>query len=111
MRKLYNCSAKCDERTLISYNTRVVWTDDKYEFVGIDYYPSSTTKSHIRKYIKWLREHKLYEYANAVSMLYDYCRANKCEYAMLITEVPNIEELTYEQYKDYTRMFGGYYDL
>lgn len=46
MKKLYNCNATCDERSLVSYKTRIVWRDNACGFIAIWYYPSATSKSH-----------------------------------------------------------------
>lgn len=110
MKKLYNCNATCDERSLVSYKTRIVWRDNACGFVGLWYYPSVTSKYHIRKYIQYLREHKQDEYASIVQRLYNYCRDNNVTYAMFDNSevAQDVFKLDIESYRTYARLFAGY---
>jgi hypothetical protein len=72
MTQLYYCNATCDENQLISYATPLVELftsrDTNMLHVGLYRFPSSTSAQHLRKYVKWLREHN--ENAKATLLAY-----------------------------------------
>ena len=70
MKKLYNCNARCDENTLISYNT-VIFEERWAGSIYANIYPSKTTLMHIRKYIQWLKEQKQVAKAKIIQALYN----------------------------------------
>ena len=78
MKRLYNCNATHDEvgkaKRLCSYNTRIAF--QLVNLYGLWYYPSSTSKQHLRKYIKYLREIGENKSANIFQDLYNFCRDN-----------------------------------
>lgn len=67
--RLYNCSATCSTRDLISYNTRLFWVDYPYYILYL--YPSNTSKMHIRKFIQWLYENDYVTRAGIVQHMYN----------------------------------------
>lgn len=76
MKKLYNCSATytaaVDDKRLTSYATEIAYQDK--EIYALWYYPSNTSKQHLRKFIKKLRELGYHISANIFSDLYDFCK-------------------------------------
>lgn len=74
MKRLYNCQAWYDDTTLISYNTtviKIVKKQDGFYTVIMRNYRSNTTLSHIRKFIKLLREKGQAYLSNKVQATYD----------------------------------------
>lgn len=67
--RLYNCNATCSIWDLVSYNTRLFWTDGTYYILYI--YPSNTSKMHIRKYIQWLHDNNYDAQADIVQHMYN----------------------------------------
>lgn len=92
MIKLYNCSAKCDFNTLQSYNTIVFQQIDNKFYMHA--YRSNTTLSHIRKYIKWLRESGVnYIYSSTVATMYEMLIRNKKTYMVYDGNMGTVEYL------------------
>lgn len=87
LKKLYSCNAKCDERTLISYNTRIFWMNSRHSYAMLWSYQSNTSKYHIRRYVNWLEKRGHKEYADVVRLLYNSCRDNKQNVAFY--DIPN----------------------
>lgn len=81
LKKLYSCNARCGERTLISYNTRLFWMNSERSYAMLWRYPSSTSKYHIGKYADWLEKRGHKKYADVVRLLYNNCRDNKQDVA------------------------------
>ena len=69
MRRLYKCSATCSTHDLISYNTRLFWSDYPYYILYL--YPSNTSKLHIRKFIQWLHDNDYVTHADMVQHMYN----------------------------------------
>lgn len=67
--RLYNCSATCSTRDLISYNTCLFWIDYPYYILYL--YPSNTSKMHIRKFIQWLHDNDCDMRADIVQHMYN----------------------------------------
>ena len=67
--RLYNCSATCRSRILVSYDTRLFWVDYPYYILYL--YPSNTSKMHIRKFIQWLDEDGYITRAGIVRHMYN----------------------------------------
>lgn len=79
MKRLYKCSAYCDENILISYKTKIIerLLDEYGREMFVYYnYRSMTTMSHVRKYVEWLRSNG-YNYWQRVQDLYVYAVAHK----------------------------------
>ena len=66
--RLYNCSATCSVRDLVSYDTRLFWVDYPYYILYL--YPSNTSKLHIRKFVQWLYENNYVTRAGIVQHMY-----------------------------------------
>lgn len=69
MRRLYKCSATCSTHDLVSYNTRLFWSDYPYYILYL--YPSNTSKMHIRKFIQWLYDNGCDMHADMVQHMYN----------------------------------------
>lgn len=67
--RLYNCNATCSICNLVSYNTRLFWSDYPYYILYI--YPSNTSKMHIRKFIQWLHDNDYDTHAGIVQHMYN----------------------------------------
>lgn len=78
--RLYNCNAYCTARILRSYNTYVFWIRGT-RFV-LFLYPSVTSKSHIRKYVKWLKENSFDYTAKIVERMYRIGISNKSTFVL-----------------------------
>ena len=79
MKRLYKCSAYCDDNNLISYRTQIItrYFDERGREMFVYYnYRSITTLSHVRKYVEWLRS-KGCDYWQKVQDLYVYAVAHK----------------------------------
>ena len=76
MKRLYNCKATHVEvgnvKRLYSCNTKIAF--QLVNLYGLWCFPSSTSKLHLRKYIKYLREIGENNSANIFQILYDFCR-------------------------------------
>lgn len=81
--RLYNCNADCTANTLRSYNTYVFWVKGTRFFV-LFLYPSVTSKSHIRKYVKWLKE-------------------NSFDYTAVVYDSKNMEHSCLDELPDYLK--------
>lgn len=75
MKRLYNCSAWCNQNDLRSYETLIIrryYKLDNTEVIEYRNFRTMTTLMHIRKYMKWLEERKCYRYADRLRILYIY---------------------------------------
>ena len=80
MKRLYYCTAWHEEigntvKNLVSYATNIA-TQDGMLF-GLWYYPSATSKEHLRKYIKYLHENAQDFSPQIFGKLYCLCRDGK----------------------------------
>ena len=66
--RLYNCSATCSVRNLVSYGTRLFLVDYPYYILYL--YPSNASKMHIRKYVQWLHDNDCVTRAGIVQHMY-----------------------------------------
>lgn len=99
MKRLYNCQARYDKNGLVSYKTRIIniehyLQDDNTLLytVSMFNYRTTTTLSHIRKYIRILKETYQYELANKVQRLYDYANKHKNQIMIYMTVNGVIQE-------------------
>lgn len=81
MRRLYSCNADCTVTTLRSYNTYVFWIKGM-RFCVLFLYPSVTSKSHIRKYVKWLKENSFDYTSKIVERMYRIGISNKSTFVV-----------------------------
>lgn len=95
MKRLYSCSARYDSSQLISYSTLLYQCTTHKHFLYV--YRSNTSMSHIRKFIKKLREDGLRDRANDVEMMYRLCIDGKKSCAYYNNETGEILLGTYEQ--------------
>ena len=68
MKRLYNCTARYDSETLVSYDTTIARKIDNIYILW--YYPSSTSKMHLRKFCQKLAEDGYYCAAEIFENLY-----------------------------------------
>lgn len=100
MKRLYSCSARYSSSQLISYATTLYQADAfGYHFLYV--YRSNTSMSHIRKYIKALREDGYTKRANIVEMLYRLCIDQKVSCAVYNENFEDIYMGTYDQCEEY----------
>lgn len=82
MKRVNYCQAWYDGNGMISYNTRIVNIETKFDNtllykVTLVNYRSMTTLSHIRKYIELLEKQGNYGLAWIVQKLYDVAKKHK----------------------------------
>lgn len=98
--RLYHCNADCTANTLRSYDTYVFWVKDMRFFV-LFLYPSVTSKSHIRKYGKWLKENSFDYTAKIVERMYRIGISNKSTF--VVYDSKNIEHSCLDELPDYLK--------
>ena len=82
--QLFKCNAQATAVSLISYDTKLFWVDYPYYILYL--YPSSTSKAHIRKYVKWLRDREYYIHAELVDNMYNIGLKYKKRYVVYDAE-------------------------